>query len=117
MGRNGKMSDLETRMRAFVKKLGLPLDVCYAPDQNSPRHGEIKDNIIRVYDSDEETAWITLVHETSEYRFNAVTSIYRRIIDKLMEALADEVYSRKEDVLDRIIRDFHTWNERGRINE
>jgi hypothetical protein len=86
--------DLESRMRAFVKKLGLPLKVEYFPDQDSPRHGEIKDSVILIYDPDEEAAWLTLLHEAAEYRLKDLTSTYRRVINKLIEALEEEIYSR-----------------------
>jgi hypothetical protein len=103
--------DLESRMSAFVKKLGLPLEVEYFPDPDSPRHGEIKDNVILIYDPDEEAAWHTLLHETTEHRLKGLTSTYRRVINKLIEALEEEIYSRKESILNQVLSDFCTWKE------
>jgi hypothetical protein len=103
--------DLESRMRSFVKKLGLPLEVEYTPNPCSPRHGEIKGKVVLIYDPDEEDAWHTLLHETTEYRLKDLTSTYRRIINKLIEALEEEIYSRKESILNQVLSDFCTWKE------
>jgi len=103
--------DLESRMSAFVEVLNLPLKLAYVPDPSSAKYGEIKGNAILIYSPDPETAWLTLLHETTEFRLKALTSTYRRIINKLIEALEEEIYSRKESILNQVLSDFCRWRD------
>ena len=100
---------LEELMNEFVEKLNLPLEVTYVPDSKSSKHAEIKERVILVYDTDEETAWTSLLHELIEYRLRTVTSTYRRLTNKLIEFAEAEVYAKKELTIEQIIRDFETW--------
>ena len=100
---------LEEKMRGFVKKVSLPLEVVHLPDPKNSRHGEIKGDAILIYDSDEEAAWTTLLHEITEYRLKPLIAPYRRLVNKLIEALEAEVYLQKERVLNEVVNDMKVW--------
>ena len=67
--------------------------------------------MVLIYDSDEETAWFSLLHETTEWRVKGLIAPYRRLVNKLIEALEDELYARKEQILDQVVKDFVAWKE------
>lgn len=104
---------LETRMREFVKRLNLPLEVAYLPDQNNSRRAEIKDGTILIYDPEPDQAWQSLFHEILEYRLRGLISPHREIINKLIEAIEQITYKEKERILDQVMRDFSVWKELG----
>jgi len=83
--------------------LGHGLKVKWAPNPTADRHGEVKGNLIYVYDEDEEEALLTLKHElidhhiTKEILEPAVQ--YINIQKNMIETL---LYKRKERVVDRL---------------
>jgi len=63
-------------------------------------HGEIKSNVIFLYDIDESQAWQTLTHEVTEYKLQSVTRPYRLLINNLIEAVEKSIYAEKEQFID-----------------
>ena len=91
---------LEEKMRGFVKKVDLPLEVVHVPDPKNSKHGEIKNNSILIYDCNEEDAWESLLHEiacdtTSRIpkpcrdRLPAWQSLSYSVPDILLQSVAD----------------------------
>ena len=87
-------------MQKCANNLGLPLIVCWRPDNSKAVHGEIKNNMIFLYDIKEEDAWDTLTHEITEYKLQSVTRPYRLMINSLIDALEKTVYAQKESFID-----------------
>jgi hypothetical protein len=63
-------------------------------------HGEIKGNIIFLYDSEKAEAWSTFTHEVTEYKLQAVTRPYRILINNLIEAVEKSIYAEKEQFIE-----------------
>jgi hypothetical protein len=96
---------LEERLEKLkqLTGLGLELEVCWRPDGDCLRHGEVKGNLIIIYDVNEAQALRTLRHEFIDYL------ITREIIDPLVEKINVQnkifesmIYRRKELLVDRI---------------
>lgn len=90
----------EKQMQKCANNLGLPLNICWRPDNSKAVHGEIKNNTIFLYDVEEEEAWRTLTHELTEYKLQSVTRPYRLMINSLIEAFEKSVYAQKEGFIE-----------------
>ena len=88
------------RMQECLNSLGINLKVLWQPDCTKTVHGEIKGNVIFLYDSEEKEAWVTFSHEITEYKLQAVTRPYRILINNLIEAVEKSVYAEKEQFID-----------------
>jgi len=85
--------------------LGHKLRVRWVPNLNSDRHGEVKGDVIYIYDEREERALLTLKHEFIDYHIN------KEVIEPLIKyinmqkcLIEDLIYSRKERLVERILR-------------
>ena len=100
------MSRTETigRMQDCLNQLGIPLEVCWTPNLEKGKQGEIilSSKTLFIYSSSEAEAWQTLTHEIFEFRFKRVCESYRSIINSLIEALEKVAYQRKEEFLEFI---------------
>ena len=88
------------RMQECLNSLGINLKVLWQPDCTKTVHGEIKGNVIFLYDSEEKEAWVTFSHEITEYKLQAVTRPYRILINNLIETVEKSVYAEKEQFID-----------------
>jgi len=65
--------------------------------------GEVLEEIIYIYDEEEERALTTLKHEFIEYILTIeFTAPYKRMINTLISAFEEEMYQRKERVVRRL---------------
>lgn len=87
-------------MQRCLDQLGIQLKVLWKPDKSKSVHGEIRGNIIVLYDSDACEAWSTLTHEITEYKLQNVTRPYRLMVNSLIEALEKSIYAEKEQFID-----------------
>jgi len=99
-GQDTKKRNLENKLKNILDSLNLPLDVVWIPKANMPIHGEIKENVILIYDAGEKTAIDTFEHEVYEYKFKEVTKLYRVMVNSLIDIIEKEIYSRKETFFD-----------------
>ncbi|MEM2905723.1 MAG: hypothetical protein QW587_08330 [Candidatus Bathyarchaeia archaeon] len=83
--------------------LGQGLLVKWCPDADSDRHGEVKGDVIYVYDMDEERALATVKHEFIDYH------ISKEIVEPLVEYVNMQkrtiealIYRRKEVLVERL---------------
>ena len=97
-------SNVETRMQNVLDKLGIDLKIAWIPNPHCEKHGlvELTSRTLFIYDEKEEDAWSTFVHEALEWKLKSVTSVYRTIINSLIEALEKVAYQNKEEFLDFI---------------
>jgi hypothetical protein len=93
---------LEMRFRQVLDKLGVPLLVCWKPNDKSLKHGEIVGGTILIFDVDEDAAWDTLLHEIFEFKLKDVTLAYRTVINELLGIIEKLTYDRKERFLNSI---------------
>jgi hypothetical protein len=87
-------------MQDCLNQLGINLVVLWKPDISKSVHGEIKGNVIFLYESMKAEAWSTLTHEVTEYKLQAVTRPYRILINNLIETVEKSIYAEKEQFID-----------------
>lgn len=66
--------------------------------------GEIKNNVIYVYDFDETVATDTLCHEFIEHLIVKTVEPYRQLANKFMEMFNENAYSIKEETIEGITK-------------
>jgi hypothetical protein len=95
-----KSKGLTAKMQKTLDRLNLPLRVVWTPRGIAAIHGEIKQGVIYIYDSNPKEAVETFEHEVYEYKFKEVTKIYRTMVNSLIEIIEKEIYARKEAFFD-----------------
>jgi hypothetical protein len=88
------------RMQLCLDRLCIPLTVCWVPDKTKTVHGQIYNNNLFIYDSDEKEAWLTLQHEIAEYKLQSVTRPYRLLVNALIETIEKSIYAQKEEFIE-----------------
>lgn len=91
-------------MQQTLDRLGIPLVVVWTPNPNMSVHGEIKQNVLCVYDEQPDDVWPTFVHEVIEYKLKNVTRVYRSMINSLIEGYEKLAYQEKEEFIEFIPR-------------
>jgi len=66
--------------------------------------GEVLDGTICIYDEDEGRALSTLRHEFFDYAVCQVIEPYKSIANKLISAMNEEAYRKKERLIERLLR-------------
>jgi len=96
---------LEEELLNLKLKTGLNLDleVLWVPDKSSDKSGEIKGNIIFIYEEEPEKALRTLKHEFIEYLLNRYSSLHKKVINKLLELIEEILYREKEKLIEALI--------------
>jgi len=90
---------VQKQMQDCLDQLGISLVVLLNPDNSKSVHGEIKGNVIFLYDSEKAEAWSTFTHEVTEYKLQAVTRPYRILVNNLIEAVEKSIYAEKEQFI------------------
>lgn len=99
--------ELDEELKRLVQLTGLGhhLELIWRPDEDSDRHGEVKGNIILIYDTVEEEALRTLRHEFLDHLIS--NEIIKPLVEqinmqkRLIESL---LYGRKEVLIERFIK-------------
>lgn len=105
--RVGLESKLEGELERLKRESGLghELRVRWVPNPDSDRHGEVKGDVIYVYDGREERALLTLKHEFIDYHISKeVVEPLIKYINMQKCLVEDLIYSRKERLVKRILR-------------
>jgi hypothetical protein len=92
-----KLQELENTTR-----LGLGLNVLWCPDGSGALSGEVKGDIIYVYEQDEEAALKTLKHEILDYAISQVIMPYMEVTNKLIILINEDAYRRKERLVEAL---------------
>lgn len=98
-------ASVEDRMNAFCSRLGLPFTVVWTPDHPSmANHGLVdpKNHVIHIFDLNENDAWATLTHEVLELNIRPLLSLYRNLVNVLIEFIEKHVYQEKEKFLESL---------------
>lgn len=101
-------SDVTGRLRTELARLkksfqmGQELKVKWTPN-NGLKSGEVIGTTICIYEEDEKKALDTLRHEFIEYLLTRdLVAPYKRIINKLISLFEEEMYDRKEKLVERL---------------
>jgi hypothetical protein len=83
-------------------KLGSELKLEWTPNDGS-KSGEVLDTTIRIYEENETKALDALRHEFVEYLLTRdLVAPYKRLINKLISLFEEEMYDRKEKLVERL---------------
>ena len=83
-------------------KLGQELKLEWTPNIG-PKSGEVNGTTIRIYEADLKKALDTLRHEFVEYLLTKdLVAPYKRLINKLISLFEEEMYDRKEKLVERL---------------
>jgi len=95
-----QLKDELERLRGMMS-LGSELELSWHPDEGSDRHGEVKGNLIRIYDSDREEALKTLRHEFIDHVITReVIAPLIELINMQKKLIESMVYERKERIVE-----------------
>ena len=98
------LATLQTELSRLKGKfqMGQDLTLQWSPN-NGPKSGEITGTTIRIYEEDEAKALETLRHEFIEYLLTRdLIAPYKRLINKLISLFEEEMYDRKEKLVQRL---------------
>lgn len=106
---------LEGRLNALAKKLGIDHRVLWQPDPESKYDAMIFPDrkVIEIYAADESKALEAFGHEVMELRLRDAISYHVEIENTLLTLLQQIAYRKKEDAIDRVIRDLRLIHEDG----
>lgn len=93
---------LEKELERLKAKLhtGYELTVKWKPGENEKLSGEVKSSMIMIYETGEAEAIDTLRHEFFDYAVSQVIEPYKSITNKLIVLINDDVYGRKEKLVE-----------------
>ena len=101
---DGGLRRLETELAHLKQKFqtGQELKLEWTPN-NGPKSGEVTGTTIRIYEADPTKALDTLRHEFIEYILTTdLVAPYKRLINKLISLFEEEMYDRKEKLVERL---------------
>jgi len=82
--------------------MGQELQVEWTPN-NGPKSGEVTGTTIQIYEADPKRALDTLRHEFLECVLTSeLVAPYKRLINKLITLFEEEMYERKEKLVERL---------------
>jgi hypothetical protein len=101
---DGALRRLETELDHLKQsfQMGQELKVQWTPN-NGSKSGEVTGTTIRIYEAEPTKAMDTLRHEFVEYILTTdLVAPYKRLINKLIALFEEEMYDRKEKLVDRL---------------
>ena len=81
-------------MNNLPKKIGIPLNVIWIPNAKSDNQAtiDIQNRFILIYNTKEEDAWNSLIHEILEFRLRDILNPYKKLINNLIAFIKDQIY-------------------------
>lgn len=95
-------AELEQLKKFF--EMGLELKVLWKPSADGALLGEVKNNLICLYEEDGEKAVDTLRHEFLDYCVSQAIDPYRKVTNKLIAMINEEAYLRKERIVESLTK-------------
>jgi hypothetical protein len=92
-----------TKELEFLKRrlnLGHELTLKWLPGEKDGICGEVKGNVILIYEENEEKALETLKHEFLDYLVSKSAEPYEKVANLLIKMVNDEAYARKERLVE-----------------
>lgn len=101
---HGQQERLEQELERLkrILKLGYELKVRWIPNDDSKLSGEVKGEIIYIYERNGDLAMETLKHELIDYTISKVIEPYGEVTNRLIALINDDAYRRKERLADTI---------------
>ena len=96
MARKHPRLEDELEMMKTISKQGLGLKVLWLPREDGPLSGEVKGNVIYIYESDEEKALDVLEHEFVDYLVTMGIDPFKLMINSLIKLVNRMAYLNKE---------------------
>jgi hypothetical protein len=96
---------LEEELQRILTRLGLNLDlrVVWTPDPPNSLSGEVRGNIIYIYEVDEEKAIQALKHEVLDLLITSrIVKPLVDLINILIKAREAEIYKEKEEIIETL---------------
>jgi hypothetical protein len=104
---------LEQELERLKRKMkyGYELKVIWLPNHNSKLSGEVKNDIVYIYELKEDEAIKTLRHEFIDYMISQAIEPYKDIVNKFIQLLNEETYKKKESVVEALLKLFDAGGE------
>jgi hypothetical protein len=106
----GMRAEVEAELSAELERLkrfcglGFELKVVWEPRPDGALSGEVKNNVIHVYDVEEEKALETLRHEFLDYCVSQAIEPYKEVTNRLIRMINDNAYRRKERIVEALVK-------------
>lgn len=96
---------LEQALRKLQIMLGLGLDlrVEWHPSPQHALSGEVRNQILYVYEVTEDKAMMTLYHEVVDYHISQAIMPYQQVTNALIKMWNQEAYARKERIVEALV--------------
>jgi len=95
----GELERLKERVGA-----GHELRVVWSPNSDSKLSGEVKGDVVYIYEPDEVRAVDALRHEFIDYLVSQAIEPYRSVTNKLILLLNEVAYKKKEEVVETLVK-------------
>ena len=99
-----KKLDKELGRLKSITEMGYELRVTWIPSFSGNLSGEVKGDLIYIYETDEEEAIKTLKHEFLDYAISQVITPYKEVTNKLILQINEDAYRRKERLVEALNR-------------
>jgi len=86
----------ELEIMKTISKQGLELEVTWLPREDGPLSGEVKGNVIYIYESDKKKALDVLEHEFVDYLVTMGIDPFKLMINSLIKLVNRMAYLNKE---------------------
>lgn len=102
--RKGLQEMLEDELETLKEKSGKGhrLRVELVPRQDSKLCGELRDNVIYVYELSEQDAIVTLRHEFIDFLVSQAVESYRELANTLIRLKNRDAYEKKEEIVEGV---------------
>jgi len=98
-------AELQRELRTLMEKLSISgLQVLWSPDESSKLSGEVKGQVIYIYEPGLEKAIEVLRHEVLDYMVSQAIEPYKDLTNALVKLLNQKAYERKEEVVEKLSR-------------
>jgi hypothetical protein len=100
-----KLEEELNRLKAILG-LGYDLIVKWVPDGKSKLSGEVRGNLVYIYEEEEEEAVETLRHEFIDFCISQVVEPYKDVTNLLIKKINKDAYLQKEKLVEALKRLF-----------
>ncbi|NHV97268.1 MAG: hypothetical protein HA494_05715 [Thaumarchaeota archaeon] len=112
------------RMKGIFKTGYEIHSVKWIPNDEYEKEGEVKDNTIYVYSSNERDALKTLRHEFFHYliskpakKYEKIVNVQGALIRSLLAQLLEEAYREEEQLVDKLVEAFERMSAESKESE
>jgi hypothetical protein len=101
----------ELERLTHITHFGHTLEVRWIPNDASTLAGEVRGNVVFIYESDCEKAITTLRHEVIDCIVSRAIEPYRGVTNSLIKMINQNAYQRKEQVVEALTRLIETISD------